>query len=188
MKISVTGKFASGKSSFSKFLSHGKITVLSGDDIGKEVLEENKNEILSLLKIKADDDYLTVMRKTFIEDEAKFIKYNNWMYMHLPEEIINRCSKYDDVIMDAALVFEWQIDEYFDLNILVTDGDFEKRFLRASKSRKNAEKNLYRMLDKYQWSDAKKKIYADVCIENDDTLEELKVKSDVIFKKIFNTD
>ena len=188
MKISVTGKFASGKSSFSEFLSHKKIKVLSGDDVGKEVLEENKNEILSLLKIKADDDYLRVMRMTFLEDEAKFIKYNNWMYMHLPEEIINRCSRYDDVIIDAALIFEWQIDEYFDLNILVTDGEFEERFLRASKSRKDSEKDLYRMLDKYQWSDAKKRIYADVCIENNGSLEELKVKSDVIFKKIFNTD
>jgi len=185
MKISVSGKFASGKSAFCEFFSRGKIKILSGDEIGKELLKENKQEILSLLKIK-DDDYVLKMKELFLLDESKFIRYNNWMYMHLPEEIINRCSAFDDVILDAALVFEWQIDEYFDINILITDGEFEERFERASRQRKNADKELYRMLDKYQWSDSKKKIYADLCIVNDGNLDDLKVKADAVFNKIFN--
>lgn len=185
MKISVTGKFASGKSSFCGFLSRGKINILSGDAIGKEILEENRREILSLLKIRPDEDYVSRMRNLFMEDESKFIKYNNWMYMHLPEEIITRCSRYDDVILDAALVFEWQIDEYFDVNILVADGPFEERFKRAKNQRPGAEERLYRLLDKYQWSDDKKKIYATVTVENKSDLPELERKADELFKKIF---
>ncbi|MGE3062359.1 MAG: dephospho-CoA kinase [bacterium] len=188
MKIAVTGKFASGKSSFCSFFSRGKIWVLSGDEIGKEVLEENKSEILSLLKIKQSDDYLEKMKKLFLEDESKFIKYNNWMYLHLPEEIISRCSRYDDIILDAALVFEWQIDEYFDFNILVLDGSFKERFNRASEQRPGADEELYRLLDKYQWSDDKKKIYANLCVENNETLKELKAKADETFNKIFGID
>ena len=186
MKISVSGKFASGKSTFCKFLSRGKTSVLSGDEIGKELFVENKTEILALLKIRSSDNYIQEMSKEFIKDEAKFIKYNNWMYLHLPEEIINRCSKYDDVILDATLIFEWQIDEYFDLNILITDGDFEERFKRVSEQKEKPNKDLYRMLDKYQWNDSRKKIYSDLHIENNENIENLKAKADEVFDKIFN--
>ncbi|MDD3802872.1 MAG: dephospho-CoA kinase [bacterium] len=186
MKISVTGKFASGKSSFCRYFSKEKLRILSGDEIGKEILEENKKEILSMLRISSSENYLEKMKSLFLEDETKFIKYNNWMYLHLPEEIITRCSKYDDVILDAALVFEWQIDEFFDINILVSDGTFEERFIRAKKQRPNADEPLYRMLDKYQWSDDKKRIYVDLVVENKGTLKELEIKSDEAFKKIFS--
>lgn len=186
MKIGVTGKFGSGKSTFCSFLSRCKIKILSGDEVGKEILKENNKIIFDHLGLIPTKDYLEVLKDNIVKDETIFVKYNNWMFTHLPDIIIDKCEKYDDVILDAALIFEWQIDYYFDYIILVQDGDFEERFRRVFENKNGVDKNLYKLLDKYQWSDDRKRIFSDFVVENNSSLDDLKRKADEIFGKIFN--
>lgn len=185
MKIGITGKFGSGKSTFAEFLSKGKIKIILGDELGKELLRENQKEIFALLGLKHDQNYVEKLKESIIKDENLFVKYNNWMYTHLPDYIIENCEKYDDVILDAALIFEWQIDYYFDTIILIRDGDFEERFRRIFEKRGGADRELYKLLDRYQWSDEKKILFSDFVVENTGSIEQLKKSADEIFKKIF---
>uniref|UniRef100_A0A7C3NFR9 Dephospho-CoA kinase n=1 Tax=candidate division WOR-3 bacterium TaxID=2052148 RepID=A0A7C3NFR9_UNCW3 len=187
MKIGVTGKFGTGKTTFSEFLSKGKIKIISGDELGKELLKENQKEIFAYLNLKHDQNYLERLKESITKDENIFVKYNNWMYTHLPDYIIGICEKYDDVILDAALIFEWQIDYYFDNIILIKDGDFEERFRRVFEKKGGADRELYKLLDRYQWTDEKKTLFCDFLVENNGSLEQLKKSADEIFNKIFSS-
>ncbi len=186
MKISITGKFGTGKSVFSKYLSNNKVPIINGDLIGKQLLNEKRVEIFDYLNLEYNEDnYIKVLKIFILEKEDNFVKYNKWMYEHLPRRILNECSKYKDVILDAALVFEWAIDDYFDLNILIIDGSFEERFERIKKSRKSVNKNLYKLLEKNQLNDNKKIKKANIVIYNNRELDFLKERANEIYKKYF---
>lgn len=184
MKISVTGPIGSGKSTFAEMLSRNRVDVLSGDDIGRELLMENSEEILKHLSLKSNGDIVEKLKSSFLENESIFIKYNQWMYRHLPDRIMRTVLECEDVILDAALVFEWGIDHQFDANITVFDGDFKSRIERLSNIR-DIDRQLYRLLDNHQMPVEKKMELADIVIENNGTLEELREEADEIYQAVF---
>lgn len=184
MKISVTGPIGSGKSTFAEMLSKSRVHVLSGDDIGRELLMENSEEILKHLDLKSNGNIIEKLKYSFIEDESIFIKYNQWMYRHLPGRIMRAVLEYEDVILDAALVFEWGIDHQFDANITVFDGDFSSRLKRLSNI-SSIDRKLFKLLDNHQIPVEEKMELADIVVENNGTLEDLREEADEIYQAVF---
>jgi len=185
MRVSVTGSFASGKSIFSRMLSMEKIEIIDADAIGKNILRENIEEIYEFLKLDMHEDYLQYLKTQFLKDEKIFIKYNSWMYDRLPQAVLKECFKYDNSILDAALVFEWGIEKSFDMNILIRDGSFDDRIRRAEIQGRHPDKNIYLLLEKHQMNDEERLIFADVVIENTNGEADLKKKAEDIYEKIF---
>jgi len=184
MKVSVTGPIGSGKSTFAEMLSRNKVDVLSGDDIGRELLMENSEEIFKYLGLDSTGNILEKLKSFFLEDEGIFIKYNQWMYRHLPGRIMRTVLECEDVILDAALVFEWGIDHQFDANITVFDGDFSSRIERLSNIG-DIDRQLYRLLDSHQMPVEEKMELADIVVENNGTLEDLREEADEIYQAVF---
>lgn len=185
MKISVTGSFASGKSVFSKILSGGEVHIVSADDEGRKMLNENIDEIFSYLNLKNEKDAVGVLKAAFLRDEKIFIRYNSWMYERLPAAVISLCRKHENVILDAALVYEWGIEREFDINILVTDGTFEERIKRAEKQGRSPDKNLYALLEKHQMKDDERRVFADIVIENRGDENEFYERAEELRRQIF---
>ena len=145
MKIGVTGLPGSGKTTFAEFLSKDRILLISGDEEGKRILEQNKQDIFNTLGLTLSNDYLLVLRNA-IKSKREILKvYNKWMYKHIIGIIKNKTQNEENVIVDAALIFEWGIEKIFDRVIYIKTEEFGKRFKRISKER-NVDRELYLML------------------------------------------
>ncbi len=185
MKIGVTGLPGSGKTAFSKFLSKDRILLISGDKEGKKILEDNKKEIFDLLGLKLKNDYLLVLRNAIKNSREILEVYNKWMYKHIIGIIKNKIQNEENVIVDAALIFEWDIERIFDKVIYIKTENFEKRFKRISKG-KNADRELYLILESYQLKGYEKEMKSDIIINNENSIEDLKENAYELYEKLFN--
>lgn len=186
MKIGVTGLPGSGKTAFSKFLSKDRILLISGDKEGKKILEHNKKEIFNLLGLELTDNYLLVLRNTIKSSREILEIYNKWMYKHIIGIIKNKIQNEENVIVDAALIFEWGIERIFDKVIYIKTEEFEKRFKRMSKER-NADRELYLILESYQLKGYEKEMKSDIIINNENSINELETKAYNLHEKVFNS-
>ncbi|MCK4524219.1 dephospho-CoA kinase [candidate division WOR-3 bacterium] len=185
MKIGVTGLPGSGKTTFAEFLSKDRILLISGDEEGKRILEQNKQDIFNTLGLTLRNDYLLVLRNA-IKSKREILKvYNKWMYKHIIGIIKNKTQNEENVIVDAALIFEWGIEKIFDRVIYIKTEEFGKRFKRISKER-NVDRELYLMLESYQLKGYEKEMKSDIIINNENSINDLEENAYELYEKLFN--
>lgn len=182
MRISVTGSFGTGKTSFAKTLSAGSIEIIEADREGKNLLVREWGLLSHILE--TDGEFNIDKVRTAVLDERIFRNYNEWMSRRLSQQIVSRIEHMESVIVDAALIIEWGIEKHFDRNILITDGDFESRMRRIAYRKPNVE--MYKMLEKYQLTDEQKAEKCDIIIRNDGTLEEFEQKAESLRHMLFD--
>ncbi len=190
IKIAITGSIGSGKSTLTDFIIERGYTVIKADDISKEILatdSEVKKEVVKIFGIESfigneiNRKYLS--EKVFSNTENVMIidsilhplvikKINELMR----EELKTR----DKVFVEAALIYEAEMEDIFDYIVLVT-ADKEIRFQRKSveMNRSNFEKR-----DANQIPDEEKKKRADFIFENNGGVEELKSKAHLLLALI----
>ena len=185
--IAITGGIGSGKSEVSKYLISKGYSLISTDDLAKNVMATDelvKSKIISSFGNKCysedgqlDSAYLSSVVFTSDNNQSKNIKLLNSI-VHpsvidlMVSEIENKISEGSEIIfVESALIFEAELDDGFDYIICVSADD-ELRISRVSKrSGLSREQILQRM--KEQISQDKKIAFSDFVIENNKSIADL---------------
>ena len=195
MLIGITGGIASGKTEVAKIFQKIGALVLSGDEIGKEVVEENPDlrhklvsifgkQILSKEK-KLDREKLGKI--AFVTPQSTK-KLNDLVHPYLLKNLkfkirnLKRRNYENPVVIDAALIVEWGLQSELDFLIFV-DCPRKKRIERLIRKKGYARKEALDRL-KAQFPERYKKREADFIIKNDSDLAEVKQKAKYLWDKI----
>jgi len=176
--IGITGGIASGKTTAAKFLHKKGIPVINADRIGHQILqqEEVKEKILStfgkdmILENQIDRQELG---KIVFQNQDELKKLNNIVHPILIKKILHSIESLNEtiIIIDAALLLDWNLDEICTYVILITTKKSTqiKRLMtyknlsnKDAISRISSQKKLLRKID--------------FIIENNSTLSEFQEK------------
>jgi dephospho-CoA kinase len=181
IKIGVTGGIGSGKSTFCKFLQEEGVEVIYADQLSKELLDNDMNVKKKVEKAfgkeaykegKADKKYLA--EKVF-SDPEKLERLNNILHPVVIKKIFERMEKSEGIIaVEAALIYEADMEEMFDYVILVTAND-EVKIERGVKGGRFTKEEFYRRSEN-QIKDEEKMKRADFIFINEGEEKDLKDK------------
>ena len=177
--IGLTGNIASGKSMVGKILKESGLPVIEADKIGWEILKR-KEIIMEIFDACGDclKDRKIDRKKLgniVFSNKKKLKVFNAIVHPPLLYKLKREIDKRDDrvIVVNAALIFEWRIENWFDKIILVT-ADKEKKIQRLIKKGISRKKAVQRINS--QLSDKKKMNKCDFIIENNGTKTQLKEK------------
>lgn len=194
MKIGITGGIGSGKSSVARIIQDSGYLVLDADNIAKEILSDDKGVKLSIKSAFGQESYSgDKLNKEFLSASVfnsveNVIKINSILHpptIKIIDELMNKeLAKKDLVFVEAALIFESEMDEILDHVLLVTSPE-ELRIKRIIKRDSTSElKVLQRM--KYQMPESEKENLSDFALKNESSFDELENKTK-FFLMLFET-
>lgn len=187
MKIAITGNIGSGKSTFSRFAEDAKYPILKADGISKEILNTDKEVRNLVIKEfgkqafkdgKPDVSYLAA---EVFSDPVKLSIIESILHPRVIESIdksINILSETNKVVfVEAALIYEADMEDMFDYVVLIT----AQRNLRLSRKISSGitEKDFCKR-ESNQIQEEEKKKRADFIFSNDGSVEDLKMKFNLL--------
>lgn len=192
LRIGITGGIGSGKSSASNIIEEAGYPVLKADDIAKEFLfgDENiKADLVnefgkSILKNgKIDKKFLT--EKVFSSKEN--IKAINKIIhpptiQHIVKLMKQALQNYDMVFVEAALIFEANMENLFD-KIIVVSADKKLRIRRVMQRDSRSVEEIEKIIDK-QMSDELRNMRADYIIKNNYSFKELTTETNNVLERL----
>jgi len=193
--IGVTGGIACGKTEVSKVFQKKGATILSGDQIGKEVVEKNRKVLKELVNIFGQNilnkNHTLNRRKlgkiAFASKKSKDL-LNRIVHPYLLRELrkrINNSRRKRDkevIVIDAALIVEWGLQKELDYLIFV-ESRREDKIRRLQKEKGYSRREALDRI-KSQLPEKTKKRLADFVIKNDEGLKELKEKAESVWESI----
>ena len=193
MILGLTGGIGSGKSTVSKiFLSMG-IKVFDADLIAKDILETE--QVKEEIKEKLGKEFINLKSNSVDKELLKKEVFNNSKKLNILNGIVHPRvvdiykkkylefkDKKEIVIFDVPLLFEVNLERYCD-KVIVVDIDLKVQIERI-KNRDNIDVALINKIIATQMSREERNIKADILIENNGSLEELKQKIEKIIKDI----
>ncbi len=133
LKIAITGGIGSGKSAFSKFILEKDYPVINVDDVSKEILVTDKNVKLKVEKEFGKESFKNGnINKQFLAEKIfsnpyNVIKINSIVHPIVIEKVnilISEKLKDSDIVFaEAALIYEAEMEKYFDYVVLITAED-----------------------------------------------------------------
>ena len=191
MILGLTGGIASGKSTVSNIFKKYGIYIADADKIAKElgnrkdVIDEIGEKISKIVIDKNGSVDRAKLKEIVFSDKSKLEILNKIYHPKIREEfkkIKLNSSKNDIIIFDVPLLFETGMYTLCDKNILVyVNEDIQIERLIA---RDGITKELAKKIIDSQMSLDEKKSKSDILIENNDSLEELEKKVEMVYKKI----
>ena len=185
MKIGITGGIGSGKSSVSKIIEKAGYTVLNADDIAKQIMVEDESVRELIISNFGQDSYTDKGLNTSHVSSLAFSSTVNVNILnsivHPPmvakiNELMNDELKNNKIVfVDAALIYEAEVDAILDHVLLVT-ADEKTRISRIQERDKISEENIRRRM-KFQMPENEKENLADFIIKNNSTEIELEQKT-----------
>ncbi|MGB7062088.1 MAG: dephospho-CoA kinase [Candidatus Zixiibacteriota bacterium] len=193
--IGVTGGMACGKTEVAKVFQTKGAIVLSGDRIGKEVVEENKTVLKELARTFGQDILNkngTLNRRklgkiAFASEESRG-RLNRIIHPHLLKELRKRIQSIRKktpeavLVIDAALIVEWGLEKELDYLIFVESKE-ENKIKRLQKEKGYTEKEALDRIRSQLPEEVKEK-KADVVIGNDQGLDELRTTAEKVWRFI----
>ena len=193
MILGLTGGIGSGKSTVSKiFLSMG-IKVFDADLIAKDILETE--QVKEEIKEKLGKEFINLKSNSVDKELLKKEVFNNSKKLNILNGIVHPRvvdiykkkylefkDKKEIVIFDVPLLFEVNLERYCD-KVIVVDIDLNVQIERI-KNRDNIDVALINKIIAAQMSREERNMKADILIENNGSLEELKQKIEKIIKDI----
>ena len=193
IKIGITGNIASGKSTFSTFFNQKNAFIFNADKEAKKHLK--KHSVLQKKLANAFGKKILIGKDLDFKKLAE-ISFENKMNQKIlngivwPEILIlieraykeaqkQKCNYF---IVDAALLFEANYQNFFDYIILIMASK-ENRLKRAIK-RKNIDVAQINKRMKLQMPDKEKKYLSHFIIKNDSDIVHLEKQFKTIFKKL----
>lgn len=187
MVIGVTGNTGTGKTELCKLFEEWGAYLISCDELGWEVLKEPL--IVEKIKSKFED----VVEKgaankgklasIVFSDPNKLKELNEIIHPELLERLKTTIKKSREkiIVVDAALIFEWRIENWFDFIILLTSTleDKHKRLKAQGVSEEIINGRLNSQGDSNRFIK-----FSDFIIENDGNLESLKANAKWVWNKI----
>lgn len=193
--IGITGGIASGKTEVAKVFQKLGAEILSGDEIGKDVVEKNPQLLKKLVKAFGEEILTSKKRlnrkklgKIAFSSPSLTEKLNRIVHPFLLEnlkekiESLRRKSDKKIVVVDAALIVEWGLQKKLDYLVLV-DCSKEKRVKRLIRQRGYTRKEAEQRI-KAQLPESRKRKHADFIIKNAGGLKELRAHARVLWRKI----
>ncbi len=193
--IGVTGGIASGKTEVSKVFHKNGAIILSGDQMGKEVVEKNRLVLKELVRTfgkeilnnKGSLNRRKLGEIAFASKKSKE-KLNQIIHPYLLRELRRRIEnlrrkKHRGIVaIDAALIVEWRFQKELDYLIFVQS----KREDKIKRLQEHKGYSRREVLDriKSQLPDKTKRKLADFVIKNDQGLIELREKANRVWKEI----
>ena len=186
MILGITGCPGSGKSVLAKTVARYDWNLIDADDIGREVVEENSSIIEALAGAFGNDivrrdgtlDRRLVARRVFVSPEAT-ARLNSIVHPKLIGLLVERIEVLRAggvrTVVDCALIFEWGIENVFDLVVCV-QADFERRIERIM-NRDGRTREEIEGFYAAQLPEAEKVRRADLVIANNGSLERLEAFS-----------
>lgn len=187
MKIAITGNIGCGKSTFSGFAEEKGFIVLRADDISKEILEKDEKVRELVIKNFGSESFINnkpnkkyIAEKIF-SDQKKREKLESILHPRVLKKIDQSIKKNEKenkiVFVEAALIYESDIEEMFDYVILITSViDLRKKRKIAS----GLSEEDFNNREANQIPEEEKKKRADFIFSNDGTIEELKTKFNLL--------
>lgn len=130
MTIGITGQIGAGKSSAASILAQLGAAVVDADLIGRQVVEQNR-VLLNKLTREFGPTILSptgqlrrkeLARLAFVDEDGKR-ELDQLVHPYLLKELrrqIRELSKqYDVVVVDAALLLDWQLDRELDFVLVI---------------------------------------------------------------------
>lgn len=194
--IGVTGRIGAGKSTAAAGLKALGAQVVDADRIGHAVVD-NSSALKRRLAVAFGDDILTptgrVRRKLLasraFDSDGTRLQLNDLVHPYLLKELRQRVAmaqtRYPTVVIDAALLLDWNLDREVDYTLVIHAGR-DLRFARLASrgiSRQDA-----RAREKYQLPFREYQARADRVILNNRSQADLLRKVAQWYVKIFSKD
>ncbi|MDP3150595.1 MAG: dephospho-CoA kinase [Ignavibacteria bacterium] len=189
LKVAITGGIGSGKSTFANLMLAKGYPVIKADILAKELYVTNEELKQKVIAEFGDEVYpdgsfdrIALYQKAF-RDEEKVKKLNALVHPVVIKEINKLMSFHQNekiVFVEAALIFEANMEKLFDYVILIT-ADEKIRIDRTMK-RENISSYEVKQRMKYQMPDEIKKEKSDFTFYNDGTVAELEQKANLLLQ------
>jgi dephospho-CoA kinase len=184
--VGITGGIASGKTEVAKVFKKLGARIISGDELGQEVVKKNKSVLRRLVRVFSKsilNKNGSLNRKRLGElaffSKSNVRKLNSIVHPHLLFSLKSQIKELekskDIVVVDAALIVEWNIQKQFDSLILV-DSKEENQIARIRSGRKYSSR-IGREIIRCQLPKKSKITYADLVIANNGNLKQLREKA-----------
>ena len=191
-RIAVTGNIGSGKSAFCKILTDAGYLVINADELSKKLLVTNENLKNKIIQTFGYEAYIDgQINKKYIADKVfssptNVKKINSLIHPVVISEIdkifIEKEGKERIVFVEAALIYEAKMESLFDYVVLISsEEDIRKK--RKINNGSMREEEFYKR-NSNQFSNDEKKKKADFVFENNSSLDDLKIKADLLLNLI----
>lgn len=177
--IGLTGGIGTGKSTVAQLLREKNIPVIDADRLVKNIYQK-KETVEFIAKhfpaviVDGAIDFKRLREIAFVDSQNKKL-IEDFIYAFMPLEFKKAYATFLNpsfVVYDVPLLFEKKLNELVDLSVCVyasREIQIERIVLRDKTSREMAEKILLHQMDIEE-----KKKCADLVIENNDGIDELK--------------
>lgn len=191
MIVGLTGGIASGKSTVSNIFRKFGLKIIDADKVAKEISqrEDVEREIKNFFGpviIKKDNQVdRAKLREIVFSDEKKLKVLNSMIHPKIIFEfkkIKEKSDKNDIIIFDVPLLFEVGMDKLCDKIILVFINREEQ--VRRIQERDKISKELCEKIIDAQLNLEEKIAKADIIIDNNGSLEELKIKVNNVYQEL----
>lgn len=187
MKIAITGNIGSGKSTFSKFAEDAKYPILRADEISKHILS-NDSEVRVLItnefgkqSFKDGKPDVRFLATEVFSDPVKLSIIESILHPRVIESIDKSIKNLEEknkvVFVEAALIYEADMEDMFDYVVLIT----AQKDLRLARKISSGitEEDFYKR-EANQIKEEEKKKRADFIFSNDTSIEDLKMKFNLL--------
>lgn len=187
MVVGVTGNTGTGKTVVSKLFEKWGAYLISCDELGWEVLKESHiiKEIQGKFEgvVKNGKVEREKLGHIVFDSKSKLKKFNEIVHPELLKNLRKAIESSNKriVVVDAALIFEWRIESWFDYIVLLISTFEEKK--KRLKAKGLSEKIVQGRLNSQAESSRFIK-YSDFIIENDGNLQSLKNNARWVWDKI----
>jgi len=193
--IGLTGGMGCGQSTVSKHFESKGCLVLNADKLAHKILDRDNDVKQELGKAFGRRIFFRnrrinrrILGELAFKSKEKTHKLNKIVHPRLVEEVINRIAsardsrKYKVVCLDAALIYEMQMEKMFDY-VVVVASRMKLRITRIQE-RDKLEETLIKDRMENQIPIEEKSKWGDFVIHNNGTLEQLEEKSVKLYKQI----
>lgn len=186
LQVALTGSIGSGKSTVATMLGTYGACIVSGDQLGRNVLEQDIN-VRDSLVAKLGSRILNAngelnrneIAKVVFSDKAlaKWLTDLTFPGIYAQWKVLAANSKCGVNVFDAALIFEWGIESDFDVIIVVT----ANRDLAIKRSMSRFTISDFDLRSSNQLPIEHKLAQADIVIYNNGTRQELQQQVDRVW-------
>ncbi len=193
--VAVTGGIGCGQSTLANFLEKLGACVLNADEIAKMVVQENP-EVREEIRKQLGRQYFhrngrlnrRLLGQAVFEDERKLHILNKIVHPRMVDRLIEEIEaaresgKYDIVVVDAALVYEINMESLFDV-VVVVSANRKNRVNRVKARDGLTEKEIQDRISR-QIPVSEKVRWADFVIHNNGPLNHLEAKAEKLYQKL----
>ncbi|MBT3344839.1 MAG: dephospho-CoA kinase [Gemmatimonadetes bacterium] len=196
MRVAITGNMGSGKSSLATRLGQWGAAVVDADRCARELLEthESVRQVLAAAFGRDVLDENGLMRRGLLAERAFSDEASCKLLDRLIREPLEKllwssideaASEHEIVILDAPLLFEWGIEDRFDVVIVVTSS-VPRAMERLQERGIDVEQAARRRAQ--QWPASRQIQHADFVVNNDGPLSHLDEEAREIWRRLGTLD